>query len=303
MRTIFILLGLLFSVAGFGQQQMLLSGNGENEAGILDTFPGATHAYSLYRIRAGYTGECLRLYNASNNAITDIGFRGNYVDTLEIISFCSGANCRVIRWYDQSGNADDLISQDTVVAPLIADSTGALIKKEGQLALFAGDRGEFNMKSTNPIGTISEYSIILVGAFQQTPVNFNSYLAASDGVYGSSNYYFLFRANATTALQNYTYGPVNKAFINLGAPDTDQHLFFWNYIGSTSFSASKDGSTSTDVSGIPASLNNLNELDLNPIIVQTPEFYYQEIIMYSGAEQSSNQTQIQTSINNRYNIY
>jgi len=71
-------------------------------APLLDTFPGATVAYSLRKLRSAYTGSAIRVRRSSDNAEQDIGFSGNDFDTAALSSFVGAGNGFVTTWYDQT---------------------------------------------------------------------------------------------------------------------------------------------------------------------------------------------------------
>ena len=75
------------------------------------TFPGAPIGlYSLRKVGSGYAGQCLKVQRSSDNTRQDIGFDANgNVNMSAIAAFCAGSQAFVFTWYDQSGNAHDLI--------------------------------------------------------------------------------------------------------------------------------------------------------------------------------------------------
>src|SRR5210317_1337729 len=74
---------------------------------LLDTYTGASAAYSLRKLRSGYTGDAIEVRRASDNTTQDIGFVDGELDTTSLASFCSGTDGFVTTWYDQSGNGND----------------------------------------------------------------------------------------------------------------------------------------------------------------------------------------------------
>lgn len=59
--------------------------------------------YSLRRMVAGYSGPCLRVRRASDNAEQDIAFTiSGMIDEAALVSFCAGTDGFVVRWYNQS---------------------------------------------------------------------------------------------------------------------------------------------------------------------------------------------------------
>ena len=103
---------------------------------LLDSYGGAEGAYSVRLLRAAYSGSCLRVRRASDNAEQDIGFDGSgNVDSNAISTFCSGTNGFLRKWYDQSGNANDVNQTTTAEQPKIYDSVAGVITENGNVAL------------------------------------------------------------------------------------------------------------------------------------------------------------------------
>ena len=74
---------------------------------LLDTYTGASAAYSLRLLRTAYTGNCIRVRRSSDNAEQDFAFVSNDLDTASLLTFCGVGNGFVTTWYDQSGNANN----------------------------------------------------------------------------------------------------------------------------------------------------------------------------------------------------
>ena len=72
---------------------------------LLDTYGGATAAYSLRKLRTAYTGSAIRVRRSSDNTAQDIGFdaSGN-INTTALLSFVGAGDGYVSIWYDQSGS-------------------------------------------------------------------------------------------------------------------------------------------------------------------------------------------------------
>jgi len=83
----------------------VLQSGGSGAQLLLDTYPGAAAAYSLRKLRSGYTGPCIRVRRFSDNAEQD--FTASEVGDGTLVSFLSGASGFVTTLYDQSGNGRD----------------------------------------------------------------------------------------------------------------------------------------------------------------------------------------------------
>ena len=95
----------------------------------LDTYNGATAAYSLRRLSSSYSGSLIRVRRSSDNAEQDIGFDSNNVlDESALTTFVgAGNNGYIVKWYDQSGNSYDETQSTASAQPQIVN-TGSVIK-------------------------------------------------------------------------------------------------------------------------------------------------------------------------------
>ena len=101
---------------------------------LLDSFPNAAAAYSLRKLRTGYTGSAIRVRRSSNNNEQDIGFVDNFLDTASLKTFCSGTNCFVTTWYDQGDSARNATQTTAAQQPRIVLS-GAISKQGTKVGL------------------------------------------------------------------------------------------------------------------------------------------------------------------------
>ncbi len=87
-----------------------------------DAVPGATAAYGMRRLSRFYSkNQCLDVRRASDGMTTTIGFLGNdQLDEPLLDAFLGGETGQVIRWYDQSGNGNDLVQENVAAAPLVS---------------------------------------------------------------------------------------------------------------------------------------------------------------------------------------
>ena len=108
--------------------------------GLLDDYPGAYAAYSVRKLRSGYTGNALQVIKTDNSTTQDIGFDANgNLDTAAITSFLAGGTGYISVWYDQSGNGYDLTrgygTAQAYYGPRIANS-GVIDTLNGYPALY-----------------------------------------------------------------------------------------------------------------------------------------------------------------------
>ena len=121
---------------------------------ILDTYSGATHAYSLRKLSSSYTGPAIQIQRASDSATLDVGFVGEDLDIAAIESFCTGTVGYVMIIYDQVGS-DDVPS--IYFSATIYD--GGLITANGKVAvqLNTDDFKNYTVEISDYIGSSQCY--------------------------------------------------------------------------------------------------------------------------------------------------
>lgn len=77
---------------------------------MLDGQPTVTRAYALRRLLTSYsTNKLINIIRASDSTTTDIGFDATgAIDTATATTFCNATTCKVVTWYDQSGNTTNI---------------------------------------------------------------------------------------------------------------------------------------------------------------------------------------------------
>lgn len=128
--------------------------------GLLDSYPGATAAYSLRRLSSTYTGPAIEV--TSNSTTQDIGFdiEGN-LDTSALAAFCGSNDGTVSKWYDQSGNSNDLVQTTANDQPKVYDGTDGVVTISDQPAVeFYESNGKFLESSSNI--TVDDFFVLNV---------------------------------------------------------------------------------------------------------------------------------------------
>lgn len=112
------------------------------DEGLLDTYTGATMAYSLRRLNSSYTGPAIQV-QAWNDAVFDVDFdlEGNInEDKLKYKVGTNPSNFGKVRtWYDQSGSGNHLVQTDySLMGTIVADG---VIKKDADGRVFVDNTG------------------------------------------------------------------------------------------------------------------------------------------------------------------
>jgi len=92
-------------------------------------------AFSLRKLNSAYTGSCIRIRRASDNAEQDIGFVLDAVDTASIISFSSGSIAHIVTVYDQTGNNRNRQTTIAVRQPHIMNASNVIFTTNGKTAI------------------------------------------------------------------------------------------------------------------------------------------------------------------------
>ena len=109
--------------------------------GLLDTYTGATAAYSVRRLYSLYTGAALRVREDSGDTETDIGFDSNGdLDTAAIATHCGSANGYVVTWYGQessgsTGSGNDATQSTAGNQPQIYDGSAVITGVDNKPAI------------------------------------------------------------------------------------------------------------------------------------------------------------------------
>lgn len=103
---------------------------------LLDTYPGATAAYSLRKLRSAYTGFCIQVRRSSDNTTQNIGFVNNMLDTASLLTFCGSGSGFVSIWYDQSGNSNNASQTNFTNQPDVVTLGTLRVSSNGKPSMF-----------------------------------------------------------------------------------------------------------------------------------------------------------------------
>jgi hypothetical protein len=123
---------------------------------LLDTYSGATVAYSVRKLRSSYSGSALRVRRSSDNTEQDIGFTGNDLDTTSLSSFVGVSDGFITKWYDQSGSVNDLVQTTASLQPQIV-SGGTILTENGKPILKYSSVNQSSLLLTNIIAHTSTW--------------------------------------------------------------------------------------------------------------------------------------------------
>ena len=248
---------------------------------LLDDYPNAAVAYSLRKLRIGYSGDAIKVRRDSDQALQDIGFFNGELDTASLESFCSGTDCFVTTWYDQSGNGNDMTQTTSSQQPRIVNA-GSIILDTGKPTIdFAtGQREMFSSAISN---------------------------------YSQPNTYFI-KANSIQSLSDFTDGGGSARNLNDYANSRHRMFAGASFESTFNFTFGLQFLRYSLFNGVDSEMSingaavQTGDVGTNPMLGafqigdSTSDFKLNEFIMYNS-NQSTNRTGIETNINDFYNIY
>ena len=264
-----------------------------SQTGLLDDYPSAEAAYSLRALNSAYTGAAIKVRRSSDNSEQDINllYDGS-LNTDSLLDFVGSGSGYVTTWYDQSGNGINANQSSASKQPIIA-SSGVISTLNGKPAMqfissFVMDLNLTQYPFTSG-GSATEKSIFAVAENNAT-ANQNLYnIADTRDIYAIT---YNRSANNTYAFLGANYGTI-------GGNITGQ-----NIISSLAISPSSKTFNNT-VEGVSSNLvrANFNDISIGSRGGSYPmDGNIQEMIMYES-DQSSNRGNIETNINDYYNVY
>jgi hypothetical protein len=294
-----------------------------NGTALLDSFSGASAAYSLRNLSSAYTGPLIRVRRSSDNVERDIfgTFRGD-LDLAALTSFVGANSGFVTTWYDQSGLGRNATQTNATSQPRIVNA-GAVDTQNGKPAIVFDGSDDILQDSTNNPFTFTG-PISFVHASYKNSTTYKSYetlfSAGTTGV-GNTNtsrtigfgYANTSPANPIPSIvtdiwspsgvqQNGTVGLNQSRIVGYYIPNWSTH----RTAGQTSIR-----SNGVDLSVIPYNVNDPLSLNTNPIKIGgydtiLPQGYFAgsifEMVAYAS-NQVASRIQIESNINNYYKIY
>ena len=274
--------------------------------GILDDYPGASAAFSIRRLSSEYEGAALQVRRDIDNAVQDIEFdsEGN-LDTAALLSFVGTGgtdNGYVRTWYDQSGNGNDVIQTSVANQPQIVSGGSVILTNNTSSIQFNGSTTALTV-SANGNGFINgpSFASTVSTSNNLSGTNDQSIFSWSgDSMNVFTMGYDLNSSKAAIYDAGYQFNPTHSAIVST------QYLHILDYDGSTNFDFYQNNATSTgnqnpatDLTGTTLALGSGTSgagsiWKLNGTL--------QEVIIYES-DQSSNRTDIQTNVNEYFNIY
>ena len=284
---------------------------------LLDTIV-SPEAYSLQRISNSYTGHCIRVRRSSDNAVLDVGFIDNALDTAAILSFCGAGNGFVVRIYNQ-GTLGGFIERNGATREPQIVATGSMITEGGLPALtFNGANGLFKSGAFNLLQNKSSASIYSVYRYTSNPTTYRAVISVSIFAAGGfpsagqrmdqagggvSNRHSVagrrLDANTTQTHSGTVATTTSARILNTSQIDwanSNAHIYINGVLDSTNTTFLTDGNTSNTTSrGL-----TIGGIEGGTVLFAPAQMRWQETII---VEDMNNQSVIESNINSRYSIY
>ena len=296
-------------------------GGGNTPSYLLDTYSGATGAYSLRKLRSAYTGNAITVRRSSDNTSQNIGFDANgNLDTTSLLSFVSSGDGFVSIWYDQTGSGYNFTQTSSSLQPKIVSSGVLLTKNSKPTILFDGASNYLNVPSSqNYYGFLHKTGqsyISFVGYSRIQKVSY--FLCNNNGTSGQIGYSLYTEANKNIGVFVTRASPGSPVINNMSTNTpltTDSLYLITNHNDPGNATASLRSSTyfnnntaiSNNTSTVsPSTIDANAPLHLGSSSQAPRGNYYDggisELVIYNS-NQSANKTGISTNINSYYSIY
>ncbi len=252
--------------------------------GLLDDYPNASVAYSLRSLNSNYRGALVKIRRLADNEEKDIFAKyDGTLNTEDLLDFIGSDDGYVSRWYDQSGNENDLKQVQGGLQPKLV-SAGVVNLDGGKPAILYEALADQNLEFTTRI-TDNRSVFATVNPF---PIDTRGY---SQGLLGDDSTIDYIGGSGTQWVAQFSPDVYNgNNYINT----TATNLRTTNRVLNVKVLISMIHLNST---GKAARLSKDRG-----VTTRTWSGNYQELIIYPSDE-TANLTGIQTNINTEYSIY
>lgn len=217
---------------------------------------GAEAIYATVRVN-DWEGNCLRVQRASDLAEQDIGFGAdNFIDMAAANSFRGASTLAVVRWYDQSGNARDIV--DTTTLPRLRFENIMGTKQPITMIASSGNAGAGRLTIPTSVSVSRQnYTMIAIQAPGGGVANSWGHFGMGTNATNSENVHVLYDNTSGSAAVQYTFDGAfnNNSRLNFSIPVGRPSLtMLWSNATNKLFrlngrEVSRTASTATTLSG------------------------------------------------------
>ena len=263
---------------------------------LLDTYSGAAVAYSLRKLRSGYSGSAIRVRRSSDNTEQDIGFTNNELDTTSLTSFVGANDGYITTIYDQSGNSNNL-TQATASNQGVIVSSGTINTVNSKPCINLSASPVYYEALSSLSGNSKSFFMATKNNGADSGFYHNLFIISSS-VSTTGNFCQLYSSNASSSLVlNFSVAGLD---INTSQAWTSQSLL--SGIKSESGSSSSLYKNGTSIGTGTGTQSLESNLFLNRYANNYANQQLQEFVIYD-TDETTNRTGIETNINNFYSIY
>lgn len=285
---------------------IISSSGGSFPLPILDTYTGSSGAFSVFKERTAYSGNCIRVRRSSDNSESNIGFINNYIDTASLLSFVGSSDGFVTTFYDQSGNARNLTQATATFQPKIV-SSGVLNTSGGYATVVFDGTNDYLINTA--LGTLFSggnnilMSSYFVGEFTTTSTEVPFTLALSTTSTGLEEWYPMYKTASTYNTYKRDNSGTSKSTSG-GTATLTQQLLSQTHSGTT-YNLYKNGTqiiTNADMNIGSTSLDNLAiGAEVRNTIGTFSAIKMQQLFIWNTNE-SSNISSVNTLIKTKFNL-
>lgn len=268
---------------------------------LLDTYTGASGAYSLRQLKSSAT-KAIRVREDAGNTESDIGFTSGDLDVTTLASFCGSNSCYVTKWYDQSGNSRDAYNTNLSDQPRIVNA-GAIETQGGKPAIHfvTASYPWLTIPHSVSAVTITTFSVFSVFQYSGSTVAYGRVFSFDFSGGDYLIYVPILKSNTANAFESYVSGdkssiaiPQNtiSLFTNISTGSAINN-YYNNTTNATSSYSLNTGATITNMT-IGNGFAGIGNSGIDGYISE---------IIYWDTDQSSNRTGVETNINSFYSIY
>jgi hypothetical protein len=257
-------------------------------SGLLDLYPSAAAAYSLRRLRGGYTGSAIRVRRTDLDEM-DIGFTPTgELDTTALLAFTgTGAldNGFVKTWYDQSGSARNATQSTAINQPQIVIN-GGLITRFGKPYIKASNTMFLQLSTLLETAIGQSYSYWMT--YEKSNTSNQAVLLNSAGTYHWLDF----------GTDQYC---TSNDFITISSLFAANTMYLNNV--NTNYTVGANQYRNNTLLGTRSALTNLARTSFLPSnSFRSGDLTFNELIFYPF-NQDANRLNITTNINDYYGIY
>ena len=264
---------------------------------LLDTYSGASAAYSLRKLSSIYGGSAIRVRRSSDNVEQDIGFSGVELNTSELLSFCGVGNGFVTTWYDQSGNGRNATQTTAGNQPQIVSSGNLITENSKPTLQFDGINDVLTSATISSVfSNSSMFTVLKIANQTGEDVPFG---------YGAANQSSAIRVLYSSTGKKLGFATWSNDYVS--SIDTISTSLYLLSVVQNSNNISLRKNTTTNTGNLPSipSSTLTSAYSIGGITGNTSyntEMYGSEFIFYPS-DQSLNRTLIETNINAYYSVY